>query len=249
HVCKGGQRGELSGKEHCYIDIECSGLVDAPTAVRLSAGDDFDTVVKGVTWLGGPQSIKRRGKHGLVKCGTVDEIKKWFQENVNKSVQIGKTTGRLHTFIVEPFVAHTDADELYIAIFSQRNNDVIMFYEHGGVDIGDVDQKARSVKIEVSLDDNEMVPTEAQLKQLIGNLNDKTTVLKTFISSLYSAYKQLHFTYLEINPLVVKDGKVYILDLAAKLDETANFLCSDKWKTRSGSSVEFPAPFGRDLTK
>ncbi|PIO62755.1 CoA binding domain protein [Teladorsagia circumcincta] len=112
-----------------------------------------------------------------------------------------------------------------------------------------------------------MVPTEAQLKQLIGNLNDKTTlviidsavlsqritsfsrVLKTFISSLYSAYKQLHFTYLEINPLVVKNGKVYILDLAAKLDETANFLCSDKWKTRSGSSVEFPAPFGRDLTK
>ncbi|KAK6013374.1 hypothetical protein OSTOST_21314, partial [Ostertagia ostertagi] len=67
------------------------------------------------------QLIKRRGKHGLVKCGTVDEIKKWFQENVNKSVQIGKTTGRLHTFIVEPFVAHTDADELYIAIFSRSH--------------------------------------------------------------------------------------------------------------------------------
>ncbi|KAK6058335.1 CoA binding domain protein [Cooperia oncophora] len=97
------------------------------------------------------------------------------------------------------------ADELYVAIFSQRNNDVIMFYEHGGVDIGD----ARSVKIEVSLDDNEMMPTEAQLSQLIGNLDDKTS----------ARLKQL------------------------------NFLCSDKWKTRSGSNVEFPAPFGRDLTK
>nr|CDJ80457.1 CoA-binding and ATP-citrate lyase succinyl-CoA ligase domain containing protein [Haemonchus contortus] len=248
---------ELSGKELLYRCLECSGLVDAPTAVRLSAGDDFDSVVKGVTWLGGPQKavikpdqlIKRRGKHGLVKCGTVNEIKNWFQEKSDTRVQIGRTNGRLHTFIMEPFVAHSDADELYIAIFSQRNNDVIMFYEHGGVDIGDVDQKARSIKIEVSLDDNDMVPTDAQLKELIGNLGDRTTVLKTFISSLYSAYKQLHFTYLEINPLVVKNSKVYILDLAAKLDETANFLCSDKWKTRSGLAVEFPAPFGRDLTK
>lgn len=48
---------------------------------------------------------------------------------------------------------------------------------------------------------------------------------------------------------VVKDGKIYILDLAAKLDETAYFLCSEKWKTRSGALVDFPAPFGRDLSK
>ncbi|VDL75016.1 unnamed protein product [Nippostrongylus brasiliensis] len=213
------------------------------------------------------QLIKRRGKHGLVKCGTLDEIKQWFQQKSGTSVQVGKTNGRLHTFIIEPFCTHSDSDELYIAIYSQRNNDVIMFYEHGGVDIGDVDQKARTLKINVSLDDNEMMPTERELDELIGNLGDKTTyvfrtvdiasfivsfakmILKTFILSLYSAYKQLHFTYLEINPLVVKNGKVYILDLAAKLDETANFLCSDKWKTRTGHAVEFPAPFGRDLTK
>jgi ATP citrate (pro-S)-lyase len=37
--------------------------------------------------------------------------------------------------------------------------------------------------------------------------------------------------------------------LAAKLDETAGFLCSENWKTRSGEEVDFPAPFGRDLTK
>ena len=33
------------------------------------------------------------------------------------------------------------ADELYIAIVSQRDADVILFYEQGGVDIGDVDAK------------------------------------------------------------------------------------------------------------
>ena len=30
----------------------------------------------------------------------------------------------------------------------------------------------------------------------------------------------LYFTYLEINPLVVTGGKIYILDLASKLDAT-----------------------------
>lgn len=48
--------------------------------------------------------------------------------------------------------------------------------------------------------------------------------------------------------LVVLNGKIYILDLAAKLDETATYLCSENWKTRSGDAIEFPAPFGRDLT-
>jgi ATP citrate (pro-S)-lyase len=46
----------------------------------------------------------------------------------------------------------------------------------------------------------------------------------------------------------VKEGKIYILDLAARLDETAMFLCSEQWKTRSGEPIEFPAPFGRDMT-
>lgn len=47
---------------------------------------------------------------------------------------------------------------------------------------------------------------------------------------------------------MIANGKMHILDLAAKLDETANFLCADKWKTRDHRPVEFPAPFGRDLT-
>jgi ATP citrate (pro-S)-lyase len=46
----------------------------------------------------------------------------------------------------------------------------------------------------------------------------------------------------------VKDGRIYILDLAAKLDETAMFVCSEKWKDRDGKTADFPPPFGRDLS-
>jgi ATP citrate (pro-S)-lyase len=62
-----------------------------------------------------------------------------------------------------------------------------------------------------------------------------------FIEALYKSYVELYFTYLEINPLVITGGKVHILDLAAKLDSTADFICRSKW-----GEIEYPPPFGRD---
>ena len=103
-------------------------------------------------------------------------------------------------------------------------------------------------------------------------------VLIDFIARLYAVYVDCQFTYLEINPLVVipnadaTSAEVHFLDLAAKLDQTAEFECGVKWavarspaalglpvlkQTESGGKVnidagppmEFPAPFGRELSK
>ena len=35
--------------------------------------------------------------------------------------------------------------------------------------------------------------------------------------------------------------KVYILDLAAKIDATAEFICKKEW-----GDIDFPPPFGRE---
>ena len=35
--------------------------------------------------------------------------------------------------------------------------------------------------------------------------------------ALYEVYKRQYFTYMEINPLVVTDTAIYILDFAAKV--------------------------------
>ena len=51
----------------------------------------------------------------------------------------------------------------------------------------------------------------------------------------------LHFTYLEINPLIVTTKGVHVLDLASRLDQTAEYVCASKW-----GPIEFPPPFGRD---
>ncbi|GMT32112.1 hypothetical protein PFISCL1PPCAC_23409, partial [Pristionchus fissidentatus] len=247
---------ELSGKELLYRHLGHLQYVATPSALRLTERDDFDATSRKCDWLASgekgvfkpDQLIKRRGKHGLVHLGAYDELKAAFHKRRGETIQIGKTTGRLYSFIVEPFVAHEDRDELYVAIFSGREADVILFYEQGGVDIGDVDAKARRIEIPVLLNEEDQKPTADQLKTLIGDLGEKTSMVTEFISELYRIYKLLHFTYLEINPLVVVNNRVYLLDLAAKLDETAHFLCSELWKGRAGEEVEFPAPFGRDLT-
>ena len=67
-------------------------------------------------------------------------------------------------------------------------------------------------------------------------------MLTVFIAKLFETYMDLHFTYLEVNPLVVTDSQIFILDLASKIDQTADYLCKTKW----GGEIEFPPPFGRD---
>lgn len=66
-------------------------------------------------------------------------------------------------------------------------------------------------------------------------------MVATFIEKLYLMYQNLYFTYLEVNPLVVTNESIYILDLAAKLDATADFVCRAVW-----GEIEYPPPFGRD---
>lgn len=152
--------------------------------------------------------------------------------------QVGKATGKLRNFIVEPFLPHKGSEEAYVCIYSHRNGDTILFHHEGGVEIGDVDAKA--LKLDVGIDG---FPTESEVKfKLLKHVaEEKKQRVCSFILDLYKAYVDLYFTYLEINPLVVTDKEIYVMDLAAKLDATAEFICKQKWGT-----IDFPPPFGRD---
>jgi len=72
---------------------------------------------------------------------------------------------------------------------------------------------------------------------------EKKETLIDFLTRLYSVYVDLHFAYLEINPLVVLDAvnggepQVCYLDMAAKLDQTAESICGPKWAIARDLSV------------
>ncbi|CAL7950954.1 unnamed protein product [Xylocopa violacea] len=186
------------------------------------------------------QLIKRRGKLGLMKINaSLDAAKQWIAERMNKDIQIEKAVGKLRTFIIEPFIPHKQEEEAYVCIYSNRNADIILFHHEGGVDVGDVD--AKSLKLHVPVGDEAPDESTITKKLLVHVADDKKETIAKFIGSLYDLYVNLYFTYLEINPLVVTESGIYILDIAAKLDSTADFICKPEW-----GEIDYPPPFGRD---
>lgn len=148
----------------------------------------------------------------------------------------------MKSFIIEPFIPHNKEDEHYVCIQSNRLGDEILFHEAGGIDIGDVDAKANKLFIPI---DSE--PSQEALLHLVRNAQkDRHVLLAEFIGKLFKVFCDLQFTYLEINPIVIVDNQVFYLDLAAKLDQTAEYECGSKWNP---NGIEFPAPFGREMTK
>ncbi|KPJ14207.1 ATP-citrate synthase [Papilio machaon] len=186
------------------------------------------------------QLIKRRGKLGLVGVNkSAAEVRRWLADHSGKEQQVGAALGKLRRFVVEPFVKHDANEEMYLCIQSGRRSDTILFHHQGGVDVGDVD--ALALRLEVPVD---TFPTGEDVDtQLLKNVKSTSVrrIITSFILSLYKVYVDLHFTYMEINPIVVTGDRIYLLDLAAKLDQTADFICAKHW-----GEVTFPPPFGRD---
>ncbi|KRX47210.1 ATP-citrate synthase, partial [Trichinella murrelli] len=189
------------------------------------------------------QLIKRRGKLGLLeKDVTYLSAKKWIKSKSEKEIQIGKIHGYVTNFVIEPYISHKQEDECYVCIYSVRSGDVVLFYHRGGIDVGDVDQKSENLFIPL-----EKTPSYVEIvSKLLINLkcNVKKQLVAEFIIKLHQLYVNLHFTYLEINPLLVNgdDKTIYMLDIAAKLDSAADFMCRRQW-----GEIEFPTPFGRQL--
>ncbi|KAK9450185.1 uncharacterized protein V1518DRAFT_391781 [Limtongia smithiae] len=261
----------------------------APRLASLVFPDDSPAAVAAVLdgaeslypWLTAPnarfvakpdQLIKRRGKSGLLALNvTWAQARDWIAKRAAKDIVVEGISGYLRTFLVEPFVPHPQETEYYININSVREGDWILFYHEGGVDVGDVDAKASKLLIPVDLVSS--YPSNDVIASTLLSKVPKAqhATLVDFINRLYAVYVDLQFTYLEINPLVViptaTGAEVHYLDLAAKLDQTAEFECGAKWALArspaalglvpsasaattidAGPPMVFPAPFGREMS-
>ena len=186
------------------------------------------------------QLFGKRGKHSLIKANaSFTEVKKWIKERMNKDTKVGKVTGKLTHFLIEPYVVHEG--EFYVAIKSNREGDTVYFSNHGGVDIESVWNTVAEIQIGVE-DDIDKVNVEGKLPK--DTPKDKKKMFADFIKGLFNFYRDLNYAYLEINPFVVSGKDIVPLDLVARIDDTGHFESSDKW-----GDLPFPAPFGRKLSK
>ena len=123
---------------------------------------------------------------------------------------------------------HPSNTEYYVCINSAREGDNILFTHEGGIEVGDVDAKALKLELPVGKE----FPSRGVIKAtLLAHVPaEKQDTLVDFLIRLYSVYVDLHFAYLEINPLICLDGvngrppTIHYLDMAAKLDQVGCLL-------------------------
>lgn len=220
-------------------------------SVLVSKSDDLRDSSKVHSWLSEESLVVKpdmlfgnRGKNNLVyfktkKPGdvTVDDAIRWLDQKTNEVITLKKgATGTLDQFIVEPFIPHASHEEYYISVTSEDDHDCIHLSVHGGVDVDSNWDKMTQI----------MIPLDASDTQINDFIADSlpaemkhNPLLATFTSGFYKFFRDLHFAYLEVNPFVLKDHTIYILDMVAKCDDTAGFLMREYW-----GDLEFPTAFG-----
>ncbi|PIA29214.1 hypothetical protein AQUCO_06100012v1 [Aquilegia coerulea] len=214
-------------------------------SAQVTESTDFNEVANKESWLSSGKLVVKpdmlfgkRGKSGLVALNLdLAEVATFVKERLGKEVEMGGCKGPITTFIVEPFIPHTE--EFYLNIVSERIGCSLSFSECGGIDIEENWDKVKTVFIPTgsSLTSEICAPLFATLPL---EIND---TIKEFVKVVYAIFLDLDFTFLEMNPFTLVDGKPYPLDMRGELDDTAAFKNFKKW-----SGVEFPLPFGRVMS-
>lgn len=209
-------------------------------------GTDPKQLVKDHPWLlkeklvaKPDQLFGKRGKHGLL-CLNKDfkETWAWISARMNKTVTVGKTTGELNVFMIEPFTPHSeDSDECYVAIKAFRDFDTVYLSEKGGIYVEENWDKVKETNVPIlsSIED---------VKLNMPEVGKRKAQIEEFVKALYKVYAEGHFTYLEINPFTFSGENIVPLDLVARVDDTAAFECGKIW-----GDLEFPSSFGQHHTK
>ncbi|KAL5563467.1 hypothetical protein UlMin_033214 [Ulmus minor] len=67
--------------------------------------------------------------------------------------------------------------------------------------------------------------------------------IEEFIKVVFTLFQDLDYTFLEMNPFTLVNGKPYPLDMRGELDDTAAFKNFKKW-----GNIKFPLPFRRVMS-
>ena len=228
-------------------------------SVLVTSGDELRQKAKehGFEWLNQEPLVAKpdmlfgkRGKNDLVlfrveKPGdvTLEDAAKWIDEKQAHEVTLlSGEKGHLTHFIVEPFTPHTQEQEYYISATTVGEDDVLYMSAEGGMEVEEGwDEKVNEVHIPINMPDTDM--EKAVKSHIPEDIPDENkAAFASFAIQFFKFYRDMNFAYLEINPIVMLEGgEMAILDLVARLDDTAGFMMRDAW-----GDIEFPTPFGME---
>lgn len=181
-------------------------LVDGYVGYSLSyetIESDLASVPDGAYVLKVDQGIKKRGKQGLVAVNiTPAQVAEYAHEWQKRGFT---------RYIMEPLFAHEQSDEHYFSCERTRDGLVMHYSEYGGIDIED---NAESV--------------QRYTVHELDKLAEMSSLPKAFYDAIIEKMNENHMSFLEINPLVVLDGKPTLLDAAVLVDSAGEYFV-DSW--------------------
>jgi succinyl-CoA synthetase beta subunit len=148
------------------------------------------------------QGIKKRGKQGLIRLNVKkDQAKQAILELQEKGFD---------SFVAEPMFQHQEDEEQYVSFERTRQGFLVNYSPKGGVDIEDNPDSIQSFVY---------VP-EA------NTLTHQTPLSLEFISHVAGEMDRSHLSFVEINPLVVRNSEAYLLDAAVLADSAGEYFVS-----------------------
>jgi len=234
--------------------------------VLVENGSELKEAAKTHTWLNEKTLVAKpdmlfgkRGKNGLVlfkdaKPGdvTLEKAASWIDEKGGEKQEVyfafdGDTPAgepsvdMLTHFLVEPFMPHTQEEEYYISATCVGDNDMLYMSAEGGMEVEEGwDDKVTEVAFAIT-DTEEQIASKIRANVPADVAEKDKAAYAEFAIGFFKAYRELNFAYLEINPFVLQGNKVELLDMVAKLDDTAGFMMVSEW-----GDVEYPTSFGME---
>lgn len=144
------------------------------------------------------QGIKKRGKQGLIRLNV---SKQDAESAVNELAEKG-----FSQFIAEPMLPHEDSEEHYLSFERTRDGILISYSPNGGVDIED---NPESITTYIYPNYPEAIG-EGVINRIVNTMDEQ------------------HLSFVEINPIVIKDSQSHLLDAAVLADSAGEYFAK-KW--------------------
>lgn len=160
---------------------------------------DYDTTKQFVVKV--DQAVKQRFKRGLIHLNvSKGELSSKSQDLLDKGYRY---------LVVEPFFMHAGDVERYLSLRREKDGVVFSYSQSGGIEI---EANADTIK------------SDYFEKFDIEQLAVQTGLTVTQLEALRAAFDDLYMTLLEINPYVISEDGVHILDAAIEVDSSAELL-------------------------